>query len=128
MVAKKSYLEEPRFTKIRYDKKKKKIKEASRQEQLKGAKAGCQTSHLERPRLCWAWLGHKRQCSRHPLAEHSLAASVFCYCEGGSSWRDLPDRISLPNIPLRFPLQAERVVEGDLPRKRVTRILLCGHK
>lgn len=26
MVAKKSYLEEPRFTKIRYDKKKKKLK------------------------------------------------------------------------------------------------------
>ena len=47
-------------------KKKKKIKEASRQEQLKGAKE-LATSHLERPRLRWARLGHEKTVRPAPF-------------------------------------------------------------
>ena len=40
-----------------------------------------------------------------PLAGHVWPHPSSCYSEGGASWPDLPDRISLPLTPCVFPHQ-----------------------
>ena len=59
------------------------------------------------------------------LAGHVWLHPSSCYCEGGASWHDLPDRISLPIIPC-FPLQAECVVEGDLEEGEILEYCSVG--
>lgn len=81
------------------------------------------TSPLERPRLGGAWPVQEKPC-----AACRLAASAILFLGGWLLLTGLPRSDFSPNRLLRFSLRAEHGVEGDLPRGRITGILLRGCK